>query len=173
MKLSLSSNTVYIQTFTTKLLYWINTIICNLVHFSWNANGCTCLVVKELWWYNQLPEITLLKSGFAILALVNRVHLFKIKFQLITYTIAFIVINLICEYKNFDPKRCFSLLLYSINIKTCTIFLSFWMDRSGQTVQTQIRLLLEKQSDQGLHCLQFPLHLLDSLLWGTTILFNF
>ena len=31
----------------------------------------------------------------------------------------------------------------------------------GQTVQTQIRLLLEEQSDQGLHCLQFPLHLLD------------
>ena len=28
---------------------------------------------------------------------------------------------------------------------------------SRQTVQTQIRLLLEKQSDEGLHCL--PLHL--------------
>ena len=25
----------------------------------------------------------------------------------------------------------------------------------GQTVQTEIRLLLEEQSDQGLHCLQF------------------
>ena len=43
------------------------------------------------------------------------------------------------------------------------IFLSFWTDRSGQTVQTQIRLL-EEQSDQGLQCLQFPLHLLDALL---------
>ena len=30
--------------------------------------------------------------------------------------------------------------------------LSFRTDRSGQTVQTQIRLLLEEQSDQGLHC---------------------
>ena len=29
--------------------------------------------------------------------------------------------------------------------------LSFRTDRSGQTVQTQIRLLLEEQSDQGLH----------------------
>ena len=29
--------------------------------------------------------------------------------------------------------------------------LSFRADRSGQTVQTQIRLLLEEQSDQGLH----------------------
>ena len=33
--------------------------------------------------------------------------------------------------------------------------LSFQTDRSGQTVQTQIRLLLEEQSDQGLHCLLF------------------
>ena len=32
------------------------------------------------------------------------------------------------------------------------MILSFWTDRSGQTVQTQIRLLLE-QSDLGLHCL--------------------
>ena len=31
--------------------------------------------------------------------------------------------------------------------------LNFWTDRSGQTVQTMIRLLLEEQSDQGLHCL--------------------
>ena len=30
--------------------------------------------------------------------------------------------------------------------------LSFWTDKSRQTVQTQIRLLLEEQSDQGLHC---------------------
>ena len=44
------------------------------------------------------------------------------------------------------------------------IFLSFRTDRSGQKVQTQIRLLLEEQSDQDLHCLQFPLHLLDALL---------
>ena len=36
----------------------------------------------------------------------------------------------------------------------------FWTDKSGQTVQTQIRLLLEEQSDQGLHCLLFHLHLL-------------
>ena len=36
--------------------------------------------------------------------------------------------------------------------------LSFRTDRSGQTVQTQIRLLLEEQSDRGLHCLPFHLH---------------
>ena len=31
----------------------------------------------------------------------------------------------------------------------------FQTDRSGQTVQAQIRLLLMEQSDQGLHCLSF------------------
>ena len=41
--------------------------------------------------------------------------------------------------------------------------LSFWTDRSGQTVQTQIRLLLEEQSDQGLHCLLFHLHCFDEI----------
>ena len=40
--------------------------------------------------------------------------------------------------------------------------LSFRTDRSGQTVHTQIRLLLEEQSDQGLHCLLFHLHHLEA-----------
>ena len=38
------------------------------------------------------------------------------------------------------------------------IFKSFQTDRTKQTVQTQIRLPLEEQSDQGLHCLLFHLH---------------
>ena len=37
-------------------------------------------------------------------------------------------------------------------------------DRSRQTVQTMIRLLLKKQSDQGLRCLPFHQHLLDALM---------
>ena len=41
------------------------------------------------------------------------------------------------------------LMIYSYNV----IILSFWTDRSGQTVQTQIRQLLEEQSDQSLLCL--------------------
>ena len=53
------------------------------------------------------------------------------------------------------------------------MILSFRADRLGQTVQTQIRLLLEEQSDQGLHCLQFHLHLLEALLYGKTTLFQF
>ena len=47
--------------------------------------------------------------------------------------------------------------------KITVMTLSFRTDRSGQTVQTQIRLLLEEQSDQGLHCLLFHLHLFDKI----------
>ena len=41
--------------------------------------------------------------------------------------------------------------------------LSFRTDKSAQTVQTQIGLLLEKQSDQGLHCLLLHLHHFDKI----------
>ena len=40
------------------------------------------------------------------------------------------------------------------------IILNIGTDRSEQTVETQIRLLLMEQSDQGLLCLLFCLHLL-------------
>ena len=43
-------------------------------------------------------------------------------------------------------------------------FLYIGTDRSEQTVQTQIRLLLMEQSDQGLLCLLFCLHLLNTIL---------
>ena len=46
------------------------------------------------------------------------------------------------------------------------MFLSFRRGMPGQTVQTQIKLLLEEQSNQGLHCLLFRLHRLDSLFYG-------
>ena len=42
--------------------------------------------------------------------------------------------------------------------------ISFRTNRSKQTVQTLIRLLLEEQSDQGLHCLLLHLHLLETFL---------
>ena len=67
-------------------------------------------------------------------------------------------------------------LLISINcvLQSSTVtILSFWTDRSGQTVQTQIRLLLEEQSDQGLHCLLFNLHLFDNKPSALTSLFEF
>ena len=46
------------------------------------------------------------------------------------------------------------------------MILSFRTDMPGQTVQTEIRLLLEEQYDQGLHSLPFLLHRLDSLIYG-------
>ena len=53
------------------------------------------------------------------------------------------------------------------------MILNFRTDRFGQTVQTQIRLLLEEQSDQGLHCLLFPLHVLNKVPSGLASLFEF
>ena len=48
--------------------------------------------------------------------------------------------------------------------KHTVIILNIGTDRSEQTLQTQIRLLLMEQSDQGLLCLLFCLHLLNTLL---------
>ena len=51
--------------------------------------------------------------------------------------------------------------------------LSFWTDKSGQTVQTQIRLLLEEQSDQGFHCLLFHLLLFEEIHKGLAFFLEF
>ena len=40
-------------------------------------------------------------------------------------------------------------------------------------MQTQIRLLLEEQFDQGLHCLLFHLHHFDKVPYGFASLFEF
>ena len=65
-------------------------------------------------------------------------------------------------------------LILSVLLKLVTImFLSFRTDRSRQTVMTQIRLLLEEQSDQGLHCLPFCLHWLDAIYYGKATVFEF
>ena len=40
---------------------------------------------------------------------------------------------------------------------------SFRTDWSRQIVQTEIRLLLREQSDQGIHCLLFHLQLFDEI----------
>ena len=68
---------------------------------------------------------------------------------------------------------CVLLHLLQIFSRTFFLYTSFRTDRSGQTVQTQIRLLLEEQSEQGLHCLRFRLHLLGELPFGKAILFKF
>ena len=53
------------------------------------------------------------------------------------------------------------------------MILSFRTNRSGKKVQTQIRLLLEEQSDQGLHCLLLHLYLFDEIPKGLASLFEF
>ena len=50
-----------------------------------------------------------------------------------------------------------------IMIYGTVIILNIGTDRSEQTVQTQIRLLLKEQSDQCLLCLLFCLHLLNPI----------
>ena len=60
----------------------------------------------------------------------------------------------------------------------CTIIITvkiqnFRTDMFRQTVKTQIRLLLEEQSDQGLHCLLFHLHHLEVKHQGRTAQFEF
>ena len=48
--------------------------------------------------------------------------------------------------------------------KHTVISFSFQTARSWQTVQNLIRLLLQVQSDQGLHCLQFCQYLLKTCI---------
>ena len=55
-------------------------------------------------------------------------------------------------------------LLSQYDPKATVIILSFGIDRSGRSEQTQIRQLLEEQSDQGLHCL-----LLGAVLSGSSL----
>ena len=72
------------------------------------------------------------------------------------------------NYSSNVSKRC------RWNSKQCTVqILCIGTDRSQQTVQTKIRLLLKKQSDQGLRCLSFNQHLLDALMQCYIKLFYF
>ena len=61
----------------------------------------------------------------------------------------------------------------TLSFKSTVQILCIGTDRSQQTVQTKIRLLLKKQSDQGLCCLPFHQHLLDALMQCYIKLFYF
>ena len=69
-------------------------------------------------------------------------------------------------------KNCFSCIVHkNLNgsnrlgtMKITVQIICIGTDKSQQTVQTKIRLLLKKQSDQGLRCLPFHQHLLDALM---------
>ena len=79
-------------------------------------------------------------------------------------------ISLICDFL-FDDD---ALPLARSSIRKLTVqILCIGTDRFQQTVQTKIRLLLKKQSDQGLRCLPFHQHLLDALMQCYIKLFYF
>ena len=85
-----------------------------------------------------------------------------------------------CGWKYEKWSLKYSLILtFSVSLELeleslrLVMLLSLRTDRSEQTVQTQIKLLLEEQSDKGLHCSPFCLHLLDTLLYGKTTLSKF
>ena len=60
-------------------------------------------------------------------------------------------------------------MLYLINGCSVKVLIT-GIDMSEEIVQTQLKLLLKlflkEQSDQGLHCLPFRLHCLDTRLYG-------
>ena len=73
-----------------------------------------------------------------------------------------------------SPATVFSCNSYLTIPKCHTVqILCIGTDRSQQTVQTKIRLLLKKQSDRGLRCLPFHQHLLDALMQCNIKLFYF
>ena len=64
--------------------------------------------------------------------------------------------DLVSRPDNMDETIPHTILeTYISKLQDTVMILSFRTDRSGQTVQTQNRLLLEEQSDQGLNCLLF------------------
>ena len=69
-------------------------------------------------------------------------------------------------FVNIENLQKMFIKVISFLCENTVMILSFRTDMPGQTVQTQIRLLLEEQSDQGLHCLPYRLHRFDSLLYG-------
>ena len=73
-------------------------------------------------------------------------------------------------YKMCETSRCTGVL-----VEYTVMILNFRTDMPRQLVQPQIRLLLllKEQSDQGLQCLPFRLHRLDSLLYGRATSFKF
>ena len=87
--------------------------------------------------------------------------------------------NVFVAYKLEDYEKLKDIVtMYEIRVpvrsyQITVMILSFRTDMPGQTVQTQIRLLLEEQSDQGLYCLPFRLHRLDSLYYGRATEFKF
>ena len=98
---------------------------------------------------------------------VHRQVLFKKWWQHLEVYLKFALINANCEV-----MTCYNNIYILYAVATVQI-LCIGTDRSQQTVQTKIRLLLKKQSDQGLRYLPFHYHLLDALMQCYIKLFYF
>ena len=97
------------------------------------------------------------------------------------------VCNIYWLYTNPENKSFFNHMLiiihvfylffstvYPVFLEVLTVkILCIGTDRSQQTVETKIRLLLKKQSDQDLRCLPFHQHLLEALMQCYIKLFYF
>ena len=62
------------------------------------------------------------------------------------------------SYASLSRKETKSVGIARTTLTYTVMTLSLQSDGSWQKVQTQIRLLLEEQSDHGLHCLPIHLH---------------
>ena len=69
-----------------------------------------------------------------------------------------------------ESRSVLELLINTVTFKLTVQILCIGTDRSQQTVQTKIRLLLKSQ---GLRCLPFHQHLLDALMQCYIKLFYF
>ena len=77
---------------------------------------------------------------------------------------AFSLVVLFCPVSDYTEFFMISINLGNYHMVPTVMILIFWTDRSEQTVQTQIRLLFYEQSDQGLHCLLFYLHVFENTI---------
>ena len=157
-------NMIWLKAVMTQLLYYLYTMLadiwfpftCIFRCFSWQLRHCgrirvlvsmKLLLVHSAW----LENFLWVNSGDAILAV---------------YLLMENIITVYHENKEIVIPKVVTVVILKFEEYGFTVMtLNFRTDMSGQTEQTQIRLLLEEQSDQGLHCLPFRLHCLDSLLF--------
>ena len=68
---------------------------------------------------------------------------------------ALFIVNILSKMKQREYSNMTRMFNADVQIMYTIQILCIGTDRSQQTVQTKIRLLLKKQSDQGLCCLPF------------------
>ena len=124
------------------LVNFMQTIVSNMLYFCWKNVRIFCSKKLSHFFNKKLQRICGICS------------------QNFNKTLTDDIVN----FTQPDPDR------YSEVAATIIMIPSLKKDRSVQTVQTLIRLLLEKQSDQDLH---LHLHLLDKSSYGLASLFEF